>query len=73
MTNTVQDPHRLSLKTWTEEDSEHTDVSLSRYTHTHTLSVRYSAHYDFMCDIVFCFSFLSLGCFYLLNGKVFSW
>lgn len=36
MTNTVQDLHRLSFRTWREEESEHTDISMSRYTHTHT-------------------------------------
>ncbi|XP_029703152.1 cyclic nucleotide-gated olfactory channel-like isoform X2 [Takifugu rubripes] len=30
MTNTVQDLHRQSLRTWREEESEHTDISMSR-------------------------------------------
>lgn len=31
MTGTVQDSHRLSVKTWTEEESDRADSTLSRY------------------------------------------
>lgn len=34
MAGPLQDSHRLSVKTWTEEDSDRADSTLSRYVHT---------------------------------------
>ena len=37
MTGPLHDSHRLSVKTWTEEESDHAESTLSRYMHTRTL------------------------------------
>uniref|UniRef100_A0A3B5PR21 Cyclic nucleotide gated channel subunit alpha 2 n=1 Tax=Xiphophorus maculatus TaxID=8083 RepID=A0A3B5PR21_XIPMA len=36
MTGPLHDSHRLSVKTWTEEDSDRAESTLSRYPHPHT-------------------------------------